>query len=256
MLLLPVFLVAVVALILGATASVSWGWGGWGGLVELDEAEIFFEENTTDEDLGIQFFLDGKDWKCVTILTPDWKRLVKVRVSGSAGVIGLTEFFSESAEPGYENEAERQAFLDLFDAGEYKFFGVTVEGEILVGEATLTKDIPAPPNVTTPDKPEDPEEGDPTDISPIVWDAGGPDIVGYEVVAELVLEVEDEEIVYVNTATLPGTATMFTASPEFVTLAEDDDVVEAKIEVIAIEGSGNKAITEVIVFELPEENGD
>ncbi len=40
MLLLPVFLVAVVALILGATAPVSWGFGGWG---EFADAEIFFE---------------------------------------------------------------------------------------------------------------------------------------------------------------------------------------------------------------------
>ena len=110
MLILPVFLVAVVALIVGATSSVSWGFGGWGGLIELDEAEIFFEENTTDDDLGIQFLLDGEAWKSVTILTPNWRPLVKVRASGKAGMVGLTELFSESAEPGYEDDGERCSY--------------------------------------------------------------------------------------------------------------------------------------------------
>ncbi len=58
--LLAVLLVPVVALILGATAPKVWAWGG---AVELDEAEIFFEYNSTDKDLGIHFFLDGEGWK-------------------------------------------------------------------------------------------------------------------------------------------------------------------------------------------------
>jgi hypothetical protein len=55
MLMLPVLLAAVAALILtlGATASA-------GEVVELDEAEVFIEWNSTDTDFGIQFFWDGE----------------------------------------------------------------------------------------------------------------------------------------------------------------------------------------------------
>jgi len=53
----------------------------------------------------------------------------------------------------------------------------------------------------------------------------------------------------VNTAILPGTATSFTASPEFVALTALDGLMAAKVEVVAREESGNKTITEVVVFE-------
>lgn len=245
MILLPVFLVAVVALILVASAQVSWGFGGWG---EFAEAEIFFEENTTDGDLGIQFFLDGPPWKSVTILTPDWRRLIKVRVRGNAGEIGLTEFFSESAEPGFD-ELPRDEFLALFPPGEYRFFGWAVEGEILVGTATLTHDLPAAPEIDEPE-----EDGEPDDIGFIDWEDGDDNIVGWEVTAELVFEVGDEEIVYVSTTNLPAGVTELSVPQEFVDLTDElDGLVEAKVEVIAIEESGNKAITEVVVFEAPEE---
>ncbi len=277
MLLLPLFLVAVVALILGATASVSWAWGGWGGLVELDEAEIFFEENATDKDLGIQFFLDGKAWKCVTIITPDWSRLVKVKVTGNAAVIGLTELFSESAEPSYvaeedqdEPEIERADILTLFPPGVYKFFGVTVENEILIGEARLTHVIPCAPDIEIVIEPGtlrveweevqtvvhprwQPEDEDEDQLCI----GRRPDIVGYEGVFEMVVEEDDEERVFVNTATLPADAESFTASPEFIAAAAefraDGDLVELKVEVIAIEASGNKAITEETLWEAAEE---
>jgi hypothetical protein len=247
MLLLPVFLVAVVALILGATAPVSWGFGGWG---EFADAEIFFEENTTDEDLGIQVFLDGEAWRSVTILTPDWRRLVKVRARGSAGMIGLTELFSESAEPGYDNEAERQAFLDLFPPGEYRFFGWAVEGEILVGTATLTHNIPAAPVITSP-----PDEDEPT-LDPenpeIVWNLI--DGIAVQVIVEFVeLDDEEEETgrVFEFAVDLPATATSVTIPEEFLESLEELDG-EYKVEVLAIEASGNKAITER-EFELAEE---
>jgi hypothetical protein len=86
---------------------------------------------------------------------------------------------------------------------------------------------------------------------------GDPAIVGYEVVAEMVAEDESgEEQVYVNNATFPASVGSFTVSPEFVGMALDfkeaDKLLEAKFEVIAIEESGNKAITEEVVFEAEE----
>ncbi len=92
----PVLLAVMIALTLGAAAPELWAWGNK-EKIELDEAEIFFEENATDKDLGIQFFLDGEAWKRIKIFGPHWNKLLDVKVRGNAKVIGLTEFFSESA---------------------------------------------------------------------------------------------------------------------------------------------------------------
>lgn len=240
---LRLFLVAVMFIILAAAAPKVWAGG-----VELDEAEIFFEENATDGDLGIQFFLDGEGWKRITIFTPDWRRIVTVSVKGKLGKIGLTEIFSESAEPSYneENELSKEEFLALFPEGDYHFFGWTVEGDWLVGEAELTHDLPTPVIL------------DLGKFPLIKWDQpAGPDVVGYEVVAEMVIEEDEDERVFVNTATLPAFVTQFTVSKEFARLAkyyEGKEVLkELKVEVIAREASGNKTITEEPVFELEEE---
>lgn len=238
---LPVFLVAAVALVLGVVSP-----NCWAGIVELDEAEIFFEENVTDGDLGIQFFLDGEAWTSITIFTPDWRRNVKVSVKGNLRQIGLTEIFSESAEPSFD-ELPRDEFLVLFPEGVYHFFGWTVEGDLLTGAATLTHNLPAAPELEV--------EGFPF----IEWIPGDgvPEPVGYEVVAEMVIEEDEDERVFVNTATLPAFVTQFTVSKEFARLAKYYERIEVlkelKVEVIVREASGNKTITEEFVFELKED---
>ena len=63
MLLLPVFLVAVVALIIGAAApdSSASGYHHWRPEVsQFDEFEVFIEINATDLDAGLQGKLDGE----------------------------------------------------------------------------------------------------------------------------------------------------------------------------------------------------
>jgi hypothetical protein len=268
MLILPVFLVAVLALALGIFAPMSWA-SGWGE--PFDEAEIFFEFNSTDLDLGIQFFVDGEAWKRVKIFSPNWRKLVDVKVKGNARVIGLTEIFSESAEPPLcpepedDEEAECdveeaiQEFLALFPPGQYKFYGRTIEGDWLRARATLTHNLPAAPEINSPEELEEGEDLKPEDIAVIDWDPGtdGPEIVGWEVVAEMVILLGGEETVYVNTASFPAGVTSFTVSEEFVRLAVRAQragvLLEYKAEVIAIEASGNKTITEVVVFEFEEE---
>ena len=100
MLLLPVFLVAVVALILGATSPVSWAFGGHGhGEVELDEAEVFIEYNSTDGDFGIHFFWDGEPWRWMTVKNERKRPVLSVWTNKNVRAQGLTEGFFESAEP-------------------------------------------------------------------------------------------------------------------------------------------------------------
>jgi hypothetical protein len=235
MVMFPVLLAAVAVLILtlGATASA-------GDVVELDEAEIFFEENATDGDLGIQIFLDGEPWRRVRVISPEGRTIFYVRNGGSVGEIGSTEVFTESAEPGYEDEQERQAFLDLFPEGEYRFLGLTLEGHVLVGTAELTHDLPDAPEILSP---EEDEDVDPDKDFSIEWetvdDPDPPDSVieAYQIVVE---KDEDNERLRVYSVDMLSTDTSVTVPSEFFEAGKN-----YKVEVLAIETSGNKTIKEV-----------
>ncbi|MGD8254378.1 MAG: hypothetical protein PVI73_05660 [Syntrophobacterales bacterium] len=273
--LLPVFLVAVVALILGASVPELWAHGNK-KKIELDEAEVFIEYNSTDGDFGIQFFWDGEPWKWMMVKNERRRPVLSVWANKNVKAQGLTEGFFESAEPTLD-ELSFEEFLDRFPEGEYTFRGRTLERKWLVGEAELTHYIPCPPlvgsigapgtlkvawrpvtTVVDPDQdiPDPEEEGPPECIS-----ADDFEIVAYEVVFEmeaLVGEGEDEEErVFVDTATLPADATMLSASPEFVIAAADfraaGKLLVLKLEVIAIEASGNRTITEATLWEAEEE---
>ena len=62
---------------------------------------------------------------------------------------------------------------------------------------------------------------------------------------------------FVDTTTLPVDATMVTASPEFVSTAAAfraaGKLLVLKVEVLAIEVSGNRTITELVLFEVDED---
>jgi len=266
---LSVFLVPVVALILGVASPNCWA--GFLCPVELDEAKIFFEINATDGDGGLQFFLDGEPWKRLTIFTPNWRRHVTVTAGGNLRKQGITELFSESGEPSFD-EQPLEELLGLFPPGDYHFLGLTVNGKWLKGEAELTHDLPCPPKITSPEEPED-DAPPPSTAFPIIWDQvvskldsisiveedgeevveydckGEIVIVGYEVVYEIVIEEVDDERVFEFVVNVPQGVTQVTVPSEFASLADDENLLEAKIEVIAQEESGNKTITERVLFE-------
>ena len=285
MLLLPVFLVAVVALILVAAAPVSWAFGGHGhGKVELDEAEVFIEYNSTDGDFGIHFFWDGEPWKWMTVWNEHLWPVLNVSIRENVRAQGLTEAFFESAEPTLD-ELSFQEFLERFPEDEYRFRGRTLDWKRLVGEADFTHVIPCPFDEEDDEIEVNWVPGTPllsvewdevTDVVELTQDIepdelpdciDGPAdlIVGYEAVFELVVLEDDEEQVYKETAILPADAEIFTASPEFTQLAVEAENAaiggtiegaELKVEVIAKEESGNSTITEIGVFEYSEENGE
>jgi hypothetical protein len=251
--LFPVLLVAVIALILGITVSESWAIDNLTIDTEFAETAIFFEENTTDGDLGIQIFFDGEPWDFVWVISPENRVVFSVNNGGSLSEIGSTEVFTESAEPSF-NELPREELLGLFPEGEYTFIGTTVEGETMAGTSMLSHDLAAPVSLEL-------DLNVNNNSAVIEWAdesaVSDPEIIGYEVVTEMVVEDESgEELVFVNTATFPASVTSFTVSPEFISLALDyqaaDQLLEAKIEIIAIEESGNKTITEEVVFEAEE----
>lgn len=292
MLLLPVFLVAVVAIVLGASTSDCWAWGGHGhGEVELDECEVFIEYNSTDGDFGVHFFWDGDPWKWMTVWNEHLWPVLKVGTGDNVRAQGLTEGFFESAEPTLD-ELSFQEFLERFPEDDYRFRGRTLDWKRLVCETEFTHVIPCPFDPEAEETEIEVTWDPDTSTLSVEWDevtkvveltqeitdpdelpdcVDGPEdlIVGYEAVFELVITVgeepDEEEQEYKETTTLPAGSTMVTASPEFTQLAvaaaedainEEDVKAELKVEVIAKEESGNSTITEIGVFELPEENGD
>jgi hypothetical protein len=208
----------------GATAA--------GDPIPLDDATIIFEVNATDGDAGLQVFLDGEAWRSVEVRSPDGRKIFAVDGKAQLRNLGLTELFSESDEPSFD-DMPLEDILALFPEGDYSFSGTTVEGDRLVGTATLTHDIPAGPVVQSP------AEG--ATVSPdavvVTWvpvtQPAGIDITAYQVI------VEREDPLRVFQVTLPASATSVTVPSEFMETGTD-----YKVEVLAIEASGNQTITE------------
>ena len=271
---LAILLVPVVALILGAAAPELWA-GGRGHddhddeEIPFDEAELFFELNDTDGDLGIHSLIDGGPWKRLEIEDPRERKMLNVFVEGRLRRQGLTEFFFESAEPTFDELPPRK-FFRRFPAGIYEIEGKTLEGDELESEVELTHKMPAPPVPTINELPmamqcddEEPDY-DVTVVSApvtIAWPAvtlSHPDlgvdpqesvtIHNYEVVIEVDLDLGDgEEFTSKLSFILPPYETSITIPAEFIALGE-----EFKYEVLAREESFNQTAVESC-FEVIED---
>lgn len=226
---LPVLLLATVVLIVGATGAEARGRKPVP--VNFSVAKVFFEYNSTPNDLGVHVFLDGEDWRELRIVDPRGFTIFEVEGSGPYRELGMTELFFEGAEPNLA-DVPLEELLAKFPAGHYQLIGQTVDGRRIVGTATLTHAIPAGPKVSV-------KLGPKTNSLVISWEAvtgppeGFPDepivIVGYQV------------IVGTFQVTLPPTARSVTISPEFVkSLGRGQHA----FEVLAIEAGGNQTITE------------
>ena len=279
----PVFLTALVVLALVAAAAGLWAGSKGDGfreidrwwddqrledrrgvqnddeeVIEFDEAEIFFELNATDLDLGIHIFFDAEGWKEVEVKGPDGA-IFEVENNGNLKKIGSTEVFTESAEPQLDEENLEQEiadFLAMFPEGEYEFEGETVEGDDLEGTAELTHALPAAPGLIFPDPAAEENVADPENTV-IEWEdtseEGDPEILRYQVVVEF--EEEETEAVFefiIDVVADPEAWTQSVTVPvEFFESLEDLDG-EYKAEVVAIEAGKNATISEA-EFELEEE---
>lgn len=231
--------VGAVVLLLGAAVEHSTAAPSWPKIEELDEAEVFFEENTTDGDMGLHLKTDGEAWQRIMLFGPKSRLLVNVSIHGGLKKIGLTELFSESAEPGYD-ELPRQDFLDQFREGTYRYVGLTSDGTWLIGETELTKDIPGAPILNAPaEDAEVPAEQDLVIQWTTLADPNPPDSVieFYEVVVE---KDEDDERLRVFTVHMLPADTSVRVPAEFLEAGKD-----YKVEIVAQETSGNRAAVEV-----------
>ena len=251
--LLAVLLVPVVALIMGAAAPETWAFGRFleecEDDLELEKAEVFFEFNFTDCDLGIQVFVDGSPWRSMTVRDEIGKPVLNVLTRGAWRPEGGAEFSLEGAEPQLiDPEVEECSltdqrvidFLNKYRAGFYTFTGVAAEERCLLveDEVELSYNFPSPPDLDLEDFPEVARWEQPN--------AGEP-VVGYEAVVELVVLVDDDEQVFKETATLPAGARAYKTSLTFLRLINsfpEEEIEELKFELLAQEDSGNKIIVE------------
>ena len=200
-----VIISATLALLVGGAVPRSWAGPGH-GVAQLEIAKVYFEYNSSANDLGVHVSLDGEDWKQLRIVNPKGRMIFKVEGKQAYKTLGMTELFFEGAEPSLD-DFPLEDLLALFPEGDYKLSGKTVDEGDIKGTATLSHAIPAgPSNVAAVLGP-----GNSLVIS---WDAvtappaGFPDepiqIVGYQVI------VDPFQV------TVPGTTTSLTVSPEFV----------------------------------------
>jgi hypothetical protein len=260
---LAILLIPVVALILGAAAPELWAGNhddddDDDDEIPFDVAELFFELNNTDGDLGIHALVDGDAWKYLEIEDTRDRKMLNIIVRGRLRRQGLTELFFESAEPTFD-ELSPKKFFRRFPEGEYDIEGITLEGEERESEVWLSHVLPAPPEPTVNGTPaaEDcdaddlPEviAGEPviiawdpvTESHPTIGKSGLIEVVNYEVVVEI------DETPWKTSIILPPDVTSFVVPPEILNLSD-----EIKFEVLVREASYNQTAVESC-FEIVEE---
>ena len=147
---------------------------------------------------------------------------------------GLTELFSESSEPPF-TEFPLDAFKNLFPEGEYVFEGETIDGVRLRSTYTLTHNFPAGPEILAPlEESTVPHDGLVVEWSPVTEPAG------IEIVRYQVLVINEDNSILQFSAFVPADVTSITIPSEFLTVAG-----EYKVEVLAIEVSGNQTLSEI-----------
>jgi hypothetical protein len=235
-------LMALVALTSGAAAPAV-------SAAELEEAQLYFELNDTDGDLGIHGLIDGGPYVLLEIEDPYERTILKVTASGRLARQGLTELFFESAEPPFDELAPEKFFL-RFPEGEYEIEAITSKGKELESTVELSHVMAAPvDNVTISGIPaaEDCDADPLPSVSePVVidWDPvteSHPEI-GKEGDVEIVLyqffvEREDEDVKF--GVDLPPSVTHFQVPSEIIALGD-----EFKFEIIARTETGNNTAVE------------
>lgn len=261
-------LAAAIGLLIGSSATATEPCGDFG------ECKVLVEINSSDGDIGFHFLMDGDNLRRAALFNPNHRKLFYYATRRELGEQYLTETFAESAEPlcfdpttddDDENDDEDfvtlPEFLDRWDAGTYRFFGISDHWELSFGSSELTFNLPAAPVEL---------EYEDDEIS---WEAGedlgecseGMDLLptapaDVPVAAwEVVLEPDVDGIVgsYKYVVRIPGDAEEFEIEVPDDYLGTLPDNTPVKIEVGAIGFDDNATFSEEgdICVNETEENG-
>ena len=232
---------AAAALTLGATLPAA------AQPAELSEAELFFELNDTDDDLGIHSSIDGGPYVRLSIEDPREVTIFSVRALGRLFSQGLTQLFLESAEPSFDELSPRK-FFRRFPEGTYEIEAITQTGEEIEAEVVLSHVMAAPvdgitvagvPAAESCDAPDLPSVAEPVVIDwdpvttshPTVGKTGPVAIVRYQ----FFVEQGDVKLA----VDLPPTVTEFLVPSDLLALGG-----EFKFEIIARTSTGNNTAIE------------
>ena len=217
------------------------------GAAEFSEAELYFELNDTDGDLGIHSSIDGGAYSRLTITDPKEHTILKVRPKGRLARQGLTQLFFESAEPKFA-ELDPATFFRRFPQGAYDIRARSLTGEVLEATVVLSHVLAAPVgNITVSGVPAAancdavplPSVSEPviidwdpvTQSHPEIGKSGPVEIVRYQ------FFVEREGVKL--SVDLPPTVTEFQVPSDVIALGN-----EFKFEIIARTASGNNTAIE------------
>ena len=191
-----------------------------GSATPFADAALFFELNSTDNDLGLQLFLDAPGWRRVRVFDPSRTEIALFAASGRLGRLGITELRLESEEPS------PQEVLALFPEGQYRFRGRTVDGQQLASNVTLSRDLPPAPTFT-------PSGGVELDRDDVVveWNAPGAETV------EII--IESDELEHTLDVVLGAETRRLKVPRQFLTPGQ-----EYKIEILSIAENGNRTLAE------------
>lgn len=254
-----------------ASSALALGLGGFSGVraqgngnedtSDFGTASVVVEINATVGDIGIQALFNADAWKDTRIYSPNAEKVFDEQATGSLAQQGLTENAFESAEPLCTADPGQpdarvvplSEFIGRFPEGNYSFIATTIEGEKLQDRTQLTHDLPAAPKILG------------FDGTTITWQAGTdlgkcqdddlvsggtiPDpasveLVGWEVTVEPAGN-ESADPLRIYSVQLPaGVSTMVTVPSQFVDSYLADGVTAFKVEIGAIEASGNRTFSE------------
>ena len=191
----------------------------------FDELSMIYETNTTDGDAEIVITVQGfEGLKSLHVRAPSG-RVIAIAQSNDrirrGKAIGLAEVIIETGEPDIESVKA------AYPEGTYQFFGRTVSGARLFGEAVLSHDVLPGPSFT----PNEAEDLDP-DAVVVQWVAI-PEAAGY------IVEIENDDLDFNITAKLPGTATSFAIPAGLLAPG-----TEYEVGVASITEDGNLAFAE------------
>ena len=213
----------------------------------FSEAELFFELNDTDGDLGIHASIDGGPWTDLEIEGPADNQLLHIFSRGRLRTQGLTQLFFESAEPPFDELAPAD-FFRRFPEGRYTIEGRAQGGGTIQSTAVLSHVLAAPPdNILLSGVP----AADSCDETPLPT-VSAPVLIDWDPVTESHSEIGKSGSIRISryqlfvertgvklSLDLPPTVTEFEVPTGVTSLAK-----EFKFEIIARTSTGNNTAIE------------
>jgi len=211
-----------------------------GHILPLEDATMIIEYNASDEDVGVQFFLDSEGWREIEILDPSGHEIFSAESGGRLTQQGGgTELFLESVEPSLD-ELPLERFFRRFPEGTYRFRGIDRTGHRLVGAAEFTHDLPVGPTIVmpTPARGAECAEGVPARGAVVAWNPVTQSVDGDRIeIARYEVIVENDDLDF-DVKFPADSGTMLSIPPELL-----ERGTSYQGEVLAVEEGGNQTIT-------------